>query len=268
MMPEDGACFRDLLHKSIPVDIDQAALLFSGDTDSLTILWTLLDLGIQVTCYTFRLERVFSTDSKVAQKVTAHWGIPSIHVIAPYQEPEILAQDVRQVIHIIGSHRKTHVEVMWGYWYLLAQVEQEIVFSGLQADTLYGSSRNMAIRYSKDPKAFIEARRKLIANPDQEGYQQAQKLASYFGKDLHTPYTNQGIREFMLGYSWAELNRPKQKMPAVWGFIPEFRNLPVYRRNDNMQCDSGIREYMARMLDSSVNINHKRHVQELYKEMI
>lgn len=267
MRPADGARFRELLSEAIPTGVEQVALLFSGGTDSLTILWTLLDLGVKVTCYTFRLEHIISIDSRVAQKAARHWGAPLVEVIPAHQEPEALAKDIVQVIHIIGSTRKTHVEVMWGYWHLLAQVEEEAVFSGLQADSLYGSSRSMAIKYSKDNSGFTKARKKMIANPDQDGHRQALRLAQHFGKALYTPYTSDGIREFMLGYSWLELNRPKQKMPAVLGFISEFRELPVYRRNDNMQCGAGVREYMARMLESPVNKNKRARVLELYKDI-
>ena len=48
---------RDLLKAAVKKDLpdEPVALLFSGGTDSLTVLWTLLDLGVEVHAYTFRL---------------------------------------------------------------------------------------------------------------------------------------------------------------------------------------------------------------------
>jgi len=254
--------FRAILKEVIEKDLTQepVALLFSGGTDSLTILWTLLDLGVSVTCYTFRLERIESTDSKVAQLVAKAWRVPIQIVAAPYQEPNDLRQDVTRVIRIIKSARKTHVEVMWAYWHLFQAVKESQVWSGLQADTLYGTSKSMAIKYAKDPAAFLSAREKMVANPDQEGLRQAQRIAAHFSKSLCVPYTSQAIRDFMFAFSWSSLNRPKQKMPAVLGFEREFKQAPVYRRNDNLQCGSGIREYMQRM-------NGAEPVTRLYRKL-
>ena len=263
--------FRAILKKVVKKELagEPVALLFSGGTDSLTILWTLLDLGADVTCYTFRLEQVESSDSKVARLVVKTWQIPIKMIVAPYQEPKELAEDLKAVIQIIQSTRKTHVEVMWAYWYLFQAIEEGVVWSGLQADTLYGSSKSLAIKYAKDPQAFLKARQKMVTNPDQEGFRQAQKLASHFGKKFHAPYTSQLVREFMLRYSWAELNRPKQKMPAVVSFEQEFRQAPIYRRNDNLQCGSGIREYMQRLLlDKSINGANYQRVVALYREFL
>lgn len=263
--------FRAILREVIKKDLakEPVALLFSGGTDSLTLLWTLLDLGAEVTCYTFRLERVESNDSKAARLAADTWQVPIEVIQAPYQEPGALAGDVREVIRIIQSARKTHVEVMWGYWYLIRAIKEQQVWSGLQADTLYGSSKSMAIKYAKQPQAFLAARRKMVTNPDQEGYKQAHKIAAYFDKEFYAPYTSPQVREFMFSYSWAELNKPKQKMPAVIGFEPEFRQVPIYRRNDNLQCGSGIREYFARLLsDPLSNPNNRRNVQALYKDFL
>lgn len=265
MNKQDGLEFRQLLQATIPQGITKAALLFSGGTDSLTILWTLLDKGIEVTCYTFRLKQVISRDSKAAKRAARHWGVKQILVAVPHQLAPELSVDVQHVTRLIQSPRKTHVEVMWGYWHLFKRVKEQVVFSGLQADTLYGSSKSMAIKYSKASRqVFASARRKLLSNQGQEGYQQAYKIAAHFNKEFYTPYTDSEIRDFMLRFTWSELNRPKQKMPAVLGFNKEFASIPIYRRNDNMQCGSGVREYMRQLLTLPENSQFKR-VQEVYK---
>ena len=261
MILEQGQEFRSTLRAAVETLKPEAtcALLFSGGTDSLTVLWTLLDLGIKPTCYTFRLAEKESTDSRAAAKATETWNVPHKMVAVPSSDVQRLAEETGKVVRIIGSGRKTHVEVMWAYWHMLQQVQEKQVWSGLQADTLYGSSRSMAIRHSKKVAAeFAEARRILLAKPGQEGLAQAIRLADQFGKQLCAPYTDQRVREFMFRFSWKELNRPRQKMPAVLGFSGEYAQTAIYRKNDNLQCGSGTREVFARLLDDS-GINPWEH---------
>jgi len=262
--------FRGILRQVVSncLTNEPIALLFSGGTDSLTLFWTLLDLGANIHCYTFRLERVCSIDSKVAMKAATYWAVPITVVLAPYQEPLELVRDVQKVIRIINSPRKTHVEVMWPYWTLFQAIPEQQVWSGLQADTLYGSGKSMSIKYNKDRNGFNQARRAAIANRDTEGLAPAECLAAYSSKQLVTPYTDERIREFMLQWSWQELNRPCQKMPAVIGFANEFCQIPLYRKNDNMQCGSGVREYMARMLNKpAINSRSRKSPARFYKDL-
>ena len=236
---------RDLLRQAVARDLDDepVALLFSGGTDSLSVLWTLLDLGAAVTCYTFRLRAVESNDVRASALACAHWSVP--HVIVTEGEGDV-AQDVARVVRIIGSARKTHVEVMYAYWHLLQAIKERHVWTGLQADTLYGSNKSAAIKHGKSSaEEFARYRRALLASPDQEGLAQARTLAAHFGKVLHAPYTDSAVRDWFLRLSWRELNQPKQKQPMVTAFLPEFRQVPIYRRDDNLQCGSGIREHMA-----------------------
>jgi len=218
------------------------ALLFSAGTDSLSILWALLDVGIVPTCYTFRLPEVESTDYTMACKAARHLGLQHRIIVAG---PDT-ADDVRAAIGIINSARKTHVEVMYAYRLLMARVEEADVFSGIQADTLYGSNKRAAIACSKaDAATFRKYRLDLLANPGQEGLYQALRVAAYYGKRLRTPYTTGAVREWFLRWSWADLNKPRQKMPVWLGFADRYTELPIYRMDDNLQCGSGIRERMA-----------------------
>jgi len=72
--------FRNILQQVIARDApDQpVALLFSGGTDSLTVLWSLLDLGIKVTCYTFHLSYFISRDVLASKKACNYWKVPLV----------------------------------------------------------------------------------------------------------------------------------------------------------------------------------------------
>jgi asparagine synthetase B (glutamine-hydrolysing) len=259
MTYSDGCEFRQILRDTVKQRLadEPVALLFSGGTDSLTVLWTLLDLGAQVTCYTFRLRDVESTDAKVSALACRHWGVPQVVVT----EGADVAADTQSVIRVIKSARKTHVEVMYAYWHLLREVKESQVWSGLQADTLYGSNKKSAIAHGKTgPEQFAEFRRNLLRDPGQEGLAQAQAVASYYGKELCAPYATEAVREWFMRWRWADLNKPKQKMPAILGFNDRFHELPIYRIDDNLQCGSGIREHMARAYNG--------HQRQVYQRML
>jgi len=251
MTREDGEEFRAVLTRAVreqslePEGAAQisCALLFSGGTDSLTLLWVLLQAGFRPACYTFRLRAVESADARAAAAACRRWEVP--HEIVTEGEGSVEA-DVREVVKIIASARKTHVEVMYAYLHLMRAVREKHVWSGIQADTLYGSNKRSAIACGKSTaEQFARFRRKLLASPSQEGLAQAGAVAARCGRIFHAPYSHPLVREWFMRWSWADLNRPRQKMPALWGFAREFADCGLYRRDDNLQCGSGIREHMA-----------------------
>lgn len=194
MNKADGAEFRQLLREVVAGQLGgckKVALLFSGGTDSLTVLWTLLDLNVDVKCYVFRLAEVESADSRVAALAAEAWGVSLNIVCSPVQSLPELAADVQRVVEIINVSRKTHVEMGWPFWHLLRSVAEQNVWCGIQADTLWGSGREMKIKcrlpQSHNRLGFLEARRKAIADPMQEGLASMLKLASFFGKSLRSP---------------------------------------------------------------------------------
>ena len=73
------AGLRPLLKEVVAGDLDgkeAVALFFSGGTDSLTVLWTLLDLGADVRCYVFALPRQERGDVAVASVAAALHHLP------------------------------------------------------------------------------------------------------------------------------------------------------------------------------------------------
>lgn len=262
MTSSDACDFRRLLKAAVERELvgEPVALLFSAGTDSLTVLWTLLELNARVTCYTFRLKALQSTDAKASALACRTWNVPQVIVT---DGPDVEG-DVRRVVGIIGSARKTHVEVMYAYWHLLAAVKERQVWSGIQADTLYGSNKKSAIAHGKTSAAkFAAFRRSLLTDADQEGLAQAHLLAKHFSKDLRTPYSDAALREWFMAWNWSELNRPRQKMPAVLGFRDRFSEVAIYRKDDNLQCGSGIREHMERTFGGRQRAAYKRILAEV-----
>ncbi|MGD9099374.1 MAG: hypothetical protein PVF45_02760, partial [Anaerolineae bacterium] len=192
---------------------------------------------------------------------------PHEAVVIPHKSTADLAGEVGRLAARIG-HRKTHVECTWPFLYVAPVVVERQVWCGLNADDLRGSARGVAIRYGKDPPAFRRKRRELMRDPATSAWQHIEMVFADHGKELVSPYRDSEVVDFLLRFSWQELNRPKQKMPALLSFADEFRKAAVYRRNDNLQCGSGIREYAARMLaDPVVNVRNRKSMAGLYKDL-
>lgn len=254
---------RDVVGQSL--DDGEPALLLSGGTDSLTILWTLLDLGERPRCYTFRLASHESQDARASALAAKVWGVPHEIVAVPDAHAGDLAREVGQVVRLIGSSRKTHVECMWPLWHVARHVREGAVFAGLQADTLYGTSRSWAIKHARDPAGFLAARQRAVLDPDQEGLRQ---LGRILGDRLRAPYAHPAVRDLLMAFSWAELNRPRQKMPARVAFADRYRQAPIWRRNENLQCESGVREHLGALLwDPAANLWGCRSAAALYRRL-
>jgi asparagine synthetase B (glutamine-hydrolysing) len=269
---QDIKQFRSLLRSCIKEQVgdnQQVALLFSGGSDSLSILWCLLDLGITPHCYTFHLEDKVSNDVIVSRRVAVAWDIPLTVISIPHQPVKSLYSDICELVQQIRSSRKTHVECVWPFTYLVKEVKEDVVLTGLNADDLWGSSKGMSIKYSKQPAAFREKRQQLMEDPTTSGWQFIYEIFSQQGKQLLAPYRHSKIIQFLCSLSWQQLNRPKQKMPIVVGFANEFQKAAVWRVNDNLQCGSGIREYMARMMsDKDTNPYNRKSMRGIYKDML
>ena len=258
--------FRPLLRREIKekVSSDPIALLFSGGTDSLTVLWTLLDLGVDVTCYTFRLEQVESKDCIISKQVCDHWGVPYKETIIPYKEESLLLEEIKDFVRWMRTDRKTHIECTWPFTYLTSVIKEEQVWCALNADDLWGSSKKMSIKYYKDSEGFKEERERLLLDPRTSAWVYIDQLFKEQSKTLLSPYRFPVIQEYLLGLTWKELNKPKQKMIAYEAFKEEYTQMPIYRVNDNLQCGSGIREYLARLApDGNIRGLYRR----LYEEV-
>ena len=247
----------------------RTSVCFSGGTDSLCVLWSLLDAGADVTAYTFRLESKVSADARVARRAADAFGLRHVEVVIPHQTPQELAADVAALVRRIGSARKTHVECSWPFQYLAAQIVEEEVVCGLNADDLWGSAASVAINLSRSPDAFRAHRQRLMADPTTSAWQFIAAEFAARGKRLASPFRDEQVIEWMLARDWQQLNRPRQKQPARQDFAAEFGRAPIWRPNDNLQCGSGIREYIGRMLlDPAINKHGHRQIAGLYREWL
>ena len=246
---------------------EEPALLFSGGTDSLTILWALHDVGARPTCYVFSLEGTESADLIAARKVCTFQGVTLKEIIIPRDLPELKIQTCRLIMQF-QTARKTAIQCLYPLPYLLNRVRERQVFTGLNADSWYGTSKSDAINCSKDPAEFDRRREKRWADPTIEGFVYWDALVTSWGKQLCCPYRNPEVVAWLRSKSWPELNRPKQKQVALDAFALEFSATDVYRTNGSLQCISGIREWHDELLHTDLNKRGRIRVADLYRDIL
>lgn len=260
--------FRDLLKQATAKLLQDTnpALLFSGGTDSSTVLWTLLDLGARPTCYTFTLQGTPSVDLPAARKITKHYGLTLREVVIP-RTLDTLKADVGKAV-AVGARKKVHVQCLQPLFHLLPAIGQRQVFTGLNADDWWGTAASDAIRHSKDPALFRRVRQQRFADQTTSGFAFWKAVTEQAGKQLCPPYRDPALVQWLLSQSWKQLNTPRQKGPALLDFMPEFTACGVWRRNVNLQCASGIREWHEELLaDKSYNVHGRRSVAALYRDV-
>lgn len=243
------------------------ALLFSGGTDSLTVLWSLLSIGARPVCYTFHLQGVRHADLIVSRAICEAEGLPQRIVTIP-RDVGALEADVRHIVTRFRTARKTHVQCLYPVLHIARAVKEAQVFSGLNADDWWGSAASDAINCAKDQAEFDRRRRKRLADPTTSGWQFWQALFAAQEQELCCPYRDAEVVKWLCARSWPELNKPRQKQPAVEAFAEEFQRHACYRRNDNLQCGSMIREWHDVLLGEPVNKYGRTRVQDLYRDML
>ena len=147
------------------------------------------------------------------------------------------------------------------------KISEDIIVSGLGADDLLGSSKSMSINYNKDKISFTEKRMSVVRNPLSSAIEPIQKIAMNHNKKLVLPYRNKEVMNYLLTLSWEDINKPKQKNVTYEAYKEEIIKLSSYRRNSNLQVDSKIREWHNELLNTELNYNDRKRVDEIYKDL-
>lgn len=258
--------FRRLMLDAVSgTGVGRAAVLMSGGVDSTCVLLACLDAGIEVTAYTFHLAAHESQDAKASRRICSDLGVRLTEVVVPYSL-DALEADVRRIVRTFGTTRKTAVQCIHPFLYVVESVSEDDAFSGLYADDLWGTSRKGAQVARTGRRAFRAYREAQLAQTDYSCAHIAKLFASH-GKRLHMPFASTGVSRYLLGLTWDEMNRPRPKALAVRAYPEYFTGRGWYRRNSNLQVNSGIREYHDLLLRTGLNTRGLKSVRGIYNDI-
>lgn len=246
---------------------DEVALLFSGGTDSLSILLSCLDIGLIPHLYTFRLDNYESRDMISSRKIANIYNLELTEIILNTNEINLI-EDISYIIEKFNVKKKTQIQCIQPFVHILPKIEEGVVLTGLCADDLYGTPRSMA-KFSNDIDYFYKIRKDKFEDLESSSYRFIKKICEEYSKILIAPYKEDiNIAEYMLSKTYKELHSPKQKYIMYKDYKDELDKNDLYRRNSNLQCDSKIREWHDKLLiDKDLNVEGFKNVVGIYNKL-
>jgi asparagine synthetase B (glutamine-hydrolysing) len=262
---------RDLINENIQLLIGygKPGLLFSGGTDSTCLLFSLLELGYQPTLYTYTLDSYESDDLIHARLIASHYRLPLVVGTVP-TDHETVVRDVKRML-MDGIRGKVAIQSLHGHYYLAPQVRESIIVNGSGIDPLYGVYRTFALDGSHNNKVTFDSRRrrKHLDNPkDQKMLRYYSSLYERHNTSTVFPYNQGNIIEFLMQLSWPEINEPRWKWITVKDYWNEFEQFDGYfRSRGSQQIVAGTRKLHDELLNSPINRQRRRGVNQLYEDL-
>jgi asparagine synthetase B (glutamine-hydrolysing) len=248
-------------------DKSSVAVLFSGGTDSLTCLFSLLDLNIRPTLYSFHLENTIHKDIEISKQVAEFYSLDH-EIIEIKRDLNQLQKDVRYLVETFKITRKTNVQCTYPFLHVLPHIKEKFVVSGLCADDLYGTAKSVAIKGGKDKQKLDEIRQRTFSDLNSSAYRPIKELVeNIHNKVFVAPYRSEEVIEYMFKFSWEQMNKPKQKQIAYSAYQDYFEKQNIYRKNTNLQVGSKIREWHSELVNTEINKFNRRRVDEIYKDL-
>lgn len=259
--------FRRLMLEAVKSESgsSEVAVLLSGGVDSTCVLLACLDAGLDVHAYTFYLNGNESQDVRASRRICGDLGINLTEIVVPYSIDSLMS-DTRRIIREFGTTRKTAVQCIHPFLYIVPEVTEYDVFSGLYADDLWGTSRKGNQEGHRGELQFKNYRQGQLRQQDYSCVY-IRKCFERSGKSLHMPFISKGVSEYLLSLSWDEMNEPKPKTLAVRAYGDYFSKHNWYRRNSNLQVNSGIREYHDLLLRTELNTRKLKSVTGIYNDI-
>lgn len=242
----------------------EVALLFSGGMDSLSLLLSCLDVGIKPHIYSFKLHSIESTDITSARRIIDIFNLRYTEIEMP-QGLLQLRHDVFDIIKTFKVKKKTQIQCIQPFMYIIPKVKEDIILSGLCADDIYGTSRKMQELGRKDNVEFYLKRLEKHNDLESSSYKFIKQLCESYNKEFIAPYKqNEDLVSYILNRTFKELHSPKQKNIMYKSYKEEIEKYKLYRRNSNLQVNSGIREWHDILLTTDLNNKNYKSVVGIY----
>lgn len=224
-------------------------LLLSGGVDSTLLAIAMKELDVDFMALTFHASGYIPTDLKIARKTCRNLNI--------YHEEIAFETDVESIVNSIprlttlGAKTKTDYECFYPMLNVYDTYGGSTFVSGLGCDGLFAISKKACIHYKDKP---WELSRSLVNNPRycQRVLHKAMCKETY--SEHVMPYLDERVYSKVIGRTWTELNKPKQKN-LIYESAKEYFEEFGYPKHTNYQKgDSGIDSSFHSLVDSKYNL--------------
>lgn len=260
MFSKVGSLLEQIISEQLKEDT--VALLLSGGVDSLSCGFAAQALGKRVHAYTFQIENQTSEDSRVAVFAARKlgWEFTLVRV-----QTKRLEEDFLELAGKWECKKKTQFECTYPFLYLIPQITEKYVLSGIAADGHFGLSKKAMMHFKTPKEKFDEFRTKYFSSPNPAGQLQQKALIESYGKIQIAPYLDKRMFDYFIQFDWNEINEPVQKRLTVFAYTNLFRTVGI-RPHKNLQLVAGIPSIFERLLSSRLNKKNRTRVMDLCRD--
>ena len=239
------------------------AIALSSGIDSVSVLLSLLECGKKVFVYSFTLDNHESRDYLIAKSLSKKLKLSFTKISLP-TNLDVLKIDIKNMAKKYDCRKKTDFECFWPYMYLMKDVEQGILASGMAADGYFAISKKGVLHYKDDVQTF---RRNYFSNPNRCQLMQRVRLAEELHLKLFDPYLDKSMYDYLYESSWEECNKPYQKMPIRNAFDYE-QYIKIYPHTNFQLGDSGISKHFELLLNTDWNRHNYKSVTGIFNSVV
>lgn len=259
---------QSILKENIPKD-EPVGILLSGGIDATSITMSLLELGYEVHSYTFHLKDNYSYDAQKAKEISEALDLKSHTEIAiDSSNREVVYEVLKELIRDHDATSKTLIECLYPMYYMIPQIKQKYVFTGLNADTHFGSSKNATMAARRSHQEFVDQR--TAAFKGEKANAKSRKYVNMFGKagiKLCISFRDDDIFNHCITQTHEELNKPKQKNELRQLFVvPDVK----IKNHWNYQYCAGIVELFENyfLSEPKYNWNQRKRMMDVYRDWV
>ncbi len=242
-------------------------LALSGGTDSTTILFACLELGLRPRCLTFRMDHHASDDLLASQALTSRFGL-ELEVITVPGDVESIARDVRAVLPHCHLPKKTIIQCMIPWLYLYPAMKTDLMLIGIAADDLYCNQRKVQVALNTQGEQAIAQWRKLYHDDLNFSCANITRFAAQYGKRCVDVYGFAEMEAFFFKFWAKSLNEPYEKHLSIRAFREWFARGDFYRKRSSYQVNSGLRDRHEVLLASPHNTRGRKSVTGIYLDFM
>ena len=242
---------RVIFDEQISTLPERIALCLSGGIDSVVLFSLLLQHKKQVTVYSFTLQNYISEDFKKAKNLAERFNCVFEPIYLPV-DLDILKKDIFILHSKYNCKKKTEYECVWPFLYVYPKIKESVIVTGLGAEGHFGCTKKGILHFKNDLDTF---RNQYFNQDNVNQIQQHTKLCKEFSLDYYFPFLSKDIREFFIGKTWDEVNKPKIKYPIL--NLIDFEFSP---KSSNLQVGSNIREHFDLLLNTDWNLHEYKSV--------
>ncbi len=266
---EHAAQFRALMLRRIEeTDPGRTAeLALSGGVDSTTVLFAMLESGRRPRCITFHVEGHTSADLLASRALAKRFGLELAEVTLP-RDVERIAADVRALLPHCHVVKKTVVQCLHPWLYIVPAMQSDLILNGLGADDLYCNQRKVqvALRQPDGEQAILQYRHVYSLDLNFSGGN-IERYVRRMGKRTVDVYNDKAVEDFFLQFEAKALHKPFEKALSVQAFRDYYDMGRFFRPRSAYQINSGLRERHEQLLRSPYNRKGAKEVVVVYRDM-